>query len=376
MNGVETKSAWNQILKQFQGYLRLERGLSIATCRAYQSDLQQLAEYLSFPPSTTTDPSSLGSKSGAGGLDMPDAPNSTDSQNSYRQSFPTKATSGAPDADAKENAHNQDAKDGATDADATFEPTPPHTLQIDHIRRFIEFRSITGLERSSQARLISSVRMLFRFMNEEGIRPDNPAELLETPRFGRKLPVVLSTDDINAMIAAVDLSRAEGHRDQAIIELMYSCGLRVSELTNLTLGALHFDLGFIRVTGKGNKERLVPVGQPAARAVELYLNTRRRQQNPKAGAAEILFLSKNARPLTRMKIYLLVRELAQAAGVRKEISPHSLRHAFATHLVEAGADLRAVQEMLGHESITTTEIYTHLSREYLSEVVRKYHPRS
>jgi integrase/recombinase XerD len=318
-------------------------------------------------------------------LGVPDAANSQDPQNSARQSFRTKAAAGAPDANATDKVTNADAAAGAPNAtkagssvhsNAAFEPVQPQTLQIDHIRRFIEFRSLSGLERSSQARLISSVRMLFRYMNEEGIRHDNPAELLETPRFGRKLPVVLSTADINAMIAAVDLSHPDGHRDQAIIELMYSCGLRVSELTSLTIGALHFDLGFIRVTGKGNKERLVPVGQPAARAVELYLNTRRRQQRPKTGADEILFLSKNARPLTRMKIFLLVRQLAQAAGVRKEISPHSLRHAFATHLVEAGADLRAVQEMLGHESITTTEIYTHLSREYLSEVVRKYHPRS
>lgn len=345
MNGTEPKSAWANILKQFQGYLRLERGLSPATCSAYQSDLQQLAQYLTEPFALTESLAPL----------SPSTPSNS----------PTTTTLSA--------ASNRSNPLAPLTPSA---PVHPLTLQLDDIRRFIEYRSIGRLERSSQARLISSVRMLFRYMNEEGIRHDNPAELLVTPRFGRKLPVVLSTADINAMIAAVDLSKPEGHRDQAIVELMYSCGLRVSELTALTLGALHFELGFIRVTGKGNKERLVPVGQPAAHAVNLYLNTRRRQQTPKSGAAEVLFLSKNARPLTRMKIYLLIRELAQAASVRKDISPHSLRHAFATHLVEAGADLRAVQEMLGHESITTTEIYTHLSREYLSEVVRKYHPRS
>lgn len=341
--GTSARSAWANILKQFQGYLRLERGLSRATCSAYDSDLQQLAKYL-------TEPS--------------DAANNMD------------VLSGQTKCDVEDAQSPSDAEGSVDPIQATFTPIYPHTLQTDDIRRFIGFRSIGGLERSSQARLISSVRMLFKYMNEEGIRQDNPGELLETPRFGRKLPVVLGTADINAMIGAVDLSKPEGHRDQAIVELMYSCGLRVSEVTNLRISALHFDLGFIRVTGKGDKERLVPIGAPAARAVNLYLSTRRRHLAPKNDAHDVLFLSRNARPLTRMKIYLLVRELANAAGVRKEISPHSLRHAFATHMVEAGADLRAVQEMLGHESITTTEIYTHLSREYLSEVVRKFHPRS
>ncbi len=343
MFGSKTKMKWAKILEQFQAYLRLERGLSPATCSAYQSDLQQLADYLS-EQATTADSTSINSPQAHSDLQESQGPAGDDHSVARAQ----------PD----------------------FVSVDPQQLQIEDIRRFIEHKSTTGLERSSQARLISSVRMLFRYMNEEGIRYDNPAELLETPRFGRKLPVVLSTADINDMIAAVDLSKAEGHRDQAIVELMYSCGLRVSELTSLHISALHFELGFIRVIGKGNKERLVPVGAPAARAVRLYLDTRRRQLTPTSDARDVLFLSKNGRPLTRMKIYLLIRDLALDAGVRKNISPHSLRHAFATHLVEAGADLRAVQEMLGHESITTTEIYTHLSREYLSEVVRKFHPRS
>jgi integrase/recombinase XerD len=309
MGGVTASPDWPGLLTEFGGYLRLERGLSPATCSAYLSDLQQLAAHSTGPQATATS-------------------------------------------------------------------ARPVTLQLDDIRAFIEHRSETGLERSSQARLVSSVRMLFRYMNEEGIRPDNPAELLETPRFGRKLPVVLSVADVNSLIAAVDLSHPHGHRDKAIVEMMYGCGLRVSEVTALTPDALHFDLGFVRVTGKGNKERLVPVGQPAIEAVNVYYQSQRRMLSPANKSPEVLFFSKNRRPLTRMKIFLLIKSLAATAGIRKEISPHSLRHAFATHLVEAGADLRAVQEMLGHESITTTEIYTHLSREYLSEVVRKYHPRS
>jgi len=226
----------------------------------------------------------------------------------------------------------------------------------------------------TQARLISGIRSFCRYMLMEGIIREDPSVLLESPRTGMKLPEVLSVAEIDMMISSIDLSRPEGHRNRAIIEVMYSCGLRVSELVNMRLTDIHRNEGYISVTGKGNKQRLVPVGSVALREIDNYLE--RRVTLPVITDVNILFLNRRGRRLTRVMIFTIIKRTAEAAGIRKNISPHSLRHSFATHLVEGGADLRAVQEMLGHESITTTEIYTHIDRSYLRDTLLMYHPRS
>jgi integrase/recombinase XerD len=226
----------------------------------------------------------------------------------------------------------------------------------------------------TQARLISGIRSFCRYMLMEGIIREDPSVLLESPRTGMKLPEVLSVSEIDMMIGSVDLSKAEGHRNRAIIEVMYSCGLRVSELVNMRLTDIHRNEGYISVTGKGNKQRLVPVGSVALREIDNYLE--RRVTLPVITDVNILFLNRRGRRLTRVMVFTIIKRAAAAAGIRKNISPHSLRHSFATHLVEGGADLRAVQEMLGHESITTTEIYTHIDRSFLRDTLLMYHPRS
>jgi integrase/recombinase XerD len=208
----------------------------------------------------------------------------------------------------------------------------------------------------------------------EGIIGEDPSVLLESPRTGMKLPEVLSVAEIDMMIGTIDLSRPEGHRNRAIIEVMYSCGLRVSELVNMRLTDIHRNEGFISVTGKGNKQRLVPVGSVALREIDNYFE--RRVMLPVITDTNILFLNRRGRRLTRVMVFTIIKKAAEAAGIGKNISPHTLRHSFATHLVEGGADLRAVQEMLGHESITTTEIYTHIDRSYLRDTLLMYHPRS
>lgn len=255
------------------------------------------------------------------------------------------------------------------------QPKSPTRLELADLQQFLKYLTELGLQASSQARIISGIKSFYKYLLLEGLVQENPAELLEMPRASRKLPEVLHIDEVNAMILAIDLSTPEGHRNKAMLEVLYSCGLRVSELVELRLSGLFFDIGFIRVTGKGDKERLVPIGESAQKAIQWYVTGDRRHLKIQTGAEDYLFLSRNGRPLTRMVVFLLVKKMATACGIRKTISPHTFRHAFATHMVEAGADLRAVQEMLGHESITTTEIYTHLSREYLRDVIRQYHPR-
>ncbi len=254
-------------------------------------------------------------------------------------------------------------------------PKAPVRVTLEDLQAFLKYLHELGLQASSQARILSGIKAFYKYMLLEGLVPENPAELLEMPRMRRKLPEILHIEEISAMLATIDLSKAEGHRNLAILDTLYSCGLRVSELVDLKLSSLFFDIGFIKVIGKGNKERLVPIGESAQKAIRLYVEGTRRHLKIAKGAEDILFLSRNGRPLTRMLVFLLVKNQAMLAGVHKTISPHTFRHAFATHMVEAGADLRAVQEMLGHESITTTEIYTHLSREYLKDVVRQFHPR-
>lgn len=228
---------------------------------------------------------------------------------------------------------------------------------------------------TSQARILSGVRAFYRFLVLEGTLETNPAQLIDTPKLARKLPTVLSVSEVEAIINAVDLSLPEGHRNRAMIEVLYSCGLRVSELIALQLSCLFFDEGYIRVIGKGNKERIVPIGSTAQKAIRLYVEGYRMSLKIKNGDADIVFLNRRGGRLSRVMVFHIVKELAEKAGITKEISPHTFRHSFATHLVEGGADLRAVQEMLGHESITTTEIYTHLDREYVQSTIALHHPR-
>lgn len=226
----------------------------------------------------------------------------------------------------------------------------------------------------TQARMISGIRAFYKYLLIDGIVIDNPTILLESPKLGLKLPEVLSVEEINRIIEAIDLSKPEGHRNKAMIETMYGCGLRVSELVNMKLTDIHRDDGFVTVTGKGNKQRLVPVGSTALREIDNYFE--KRKLLPVITEENILFLNRRGKRLTRVMVFTIIKNLATAAGIRKKISPHTFRHSFATHLVEGGADLRAVQEMLGHESITTTEIYTHIDRSYLRDTLIMFHPRS
>ena len=231
------------------------------------------------------------------------------------------------------------------------------------------------VEATSHARILSGVRAFYRFLVLEGTLKTNPAKLIDAPKLARKLPTVLSVPEVEAIINAVDLSAPEGHRNLAIIEVMYGCGLRVSEVVSLRLSKLFFDEGYISVVGKGDKERIVPIGGTARKAVLNYINGTRCHLKIKKDATDIVFLNRRGGKLSRVSIFNLVKALAEKAGITKEISPHTFRHSFATHLVEGGADLRAVQEMLGHESITTTEIYTHLDREYIQSTIALHHPR-
>lgn len=252
----------------------------------------------------------------------------------------------------------------------------PQTLGTKDLQEFSAWLAEIGFSAVSQARIISGVRSFYKFLVLDNAIPESPADFLEPPKTGRKLPVVLDEKEIDAMIAAIDRSRPGGERDVAMLETLYSCGLRVSELVGLKLTDVHFDEQYLRVLGKGNKERLVPVGDRALKHIRIYRDEVRVHMNIQAKARDIVFLNQRGSGLSRQSVFLLIKKLAREVGIKKTISPHTFRHSFATHLVEAGADLRAVQEMLGHESITTTEIYTHLDRSYLADTLLKYHPRS
>lgn len=253
---------------------------------------------------------------------------------------------------------------------------PLDGLSLQHLQGFLQYVNEMDLSANSQARVISGVRSFFRFLLLEEIIKEDPTDLLEAPKLKRALPVFLSVQEIDELFAAIDHSTAEGQRNRAMLETMYSCGLRVSELVNLNISNLFLDVGFIRVIGKGNKERLVPIGSTAITQVDLYKRcTRTQLKTIKPGQEDTLFLNRRGGKLSRVMVFLILKELTAKAGIEKNIHPHTLRHSFATHLVEAGADLRAVQEMMGHKSITTTEIYTHLDRSYLRQTLQKYHPR-
>jgi integrase/recombinase XerD len=247
-------------------------------------------------------------------------------------------------------------------------------VTLQHIEGFVKTIHDIGFTATSQARIVSGIRSFFKYCIIEDIITTNPAALLETPKTTRKLPDTLSFEEIEKIIAAVDLSEPAGQRNKAILETLYSCGLRVSELVQLKLSQLHTDVGFVKVIGKGNKERLVPIGRDAIKHIEIYCNQIRNKINIKKGQEDIIFLNKFGAGLSRIMIFMIIKDLALKAGITKSISPHTFRHSFATHLVEGGADLRAVQEMLGHESITTTEIYTHLDRDFLRTTLQLHHP--
>jgi len=240
----------------------------------------------------------------------------------------------------------------------------------------VHWISEMGISARSQARIISGIRNFFYFLLMENEIKDDPSELLELPKIGKKLPEVLSLDEIDSLMSAIDLSKKEGHRNRAILETLYSCGLRVSELVNLKITNLYFEEGFVRVIGKGNKERLVPLSPTVEKEIGIYNEHIRRHQEIKKGHEDFVFLNRRGAQLTRVMIFTIIKDLAEAIGLKKKISPHTFRHSFATHMVERGANLRAIQEMLGHESITTTEIYTHLSDEFLKDAIISFHPRN
>jgi integrase/recombinase XerD len=297
-------SNWSSYVKNFQSYLRIERGLSAHTVANYTFDIERLCKFLS---------------------------------------------------------------------DKKIEISPVK-ISEESIQQFI-YAVSAELNARSQARIISGLKGFFTWLIFEDYRQDNPMVLIETPRIGRKLPDTLSVDDIDRLIAAIDLSTPEGERNRAMLETLYGCGLRVSELTALKISDLFFDEGFIKVTGKGDKQRFVPIGPQTQRFIELYKNSIRNHLNIQKGFEDTLFLNRRGRQLTRAMVFTIIKGLASDIKLTKNISPHTLRHSFATHLLENGADLRSIQLMLGHESITTTEIYVHLDRKHLTQVMESFHPR-
>lgn len=297
-------SNWNTYLKNFESYLKIEKGLSENSISAYREDVKKLWEY----------------------------------------------------AEPLEKS--------------------PEQLQLSDLKFFAGELFDLGLAARSQARIISGIKQFFDFLVLENTIETSPAELLEAPRIGRKLPEVLTIEEIDQLQAAIDLSKQEGHRNKAILETLYSCGLRVSELCDLKLSNLYFEEGFVRVIGKGNKERLVPVSPSVEKEINLYYDSMRNHISIAPGYEDFVFLNRRGKQLTRVMIFTIIKNLAESIGLRKNISPHTFRHSFATHLIEGGANLRAIQDMLGHESIITTEIYTHISQTAQRDAILLYHPRN
>lgn len=297
-------NSWQSYLKEYQNYLRLERGLSENTITNYSFDIEKLIGFVELNEVNET----------------------------------------------------------------------PLNFTEESVQQFI-YELAKTVNATSQARIISGLKSFFNFLVFEDYRKDTPMELIEVPKTGRKLPDTLSTEEIDNLIAAVDLSKNEGERNRAILETLYGCGLRVSELINLKLSDLFFEEGFIKVTGKGDKQRFVPIGELTQKYILFYVEGYRNHLEPKKGHEDILFLNRRGKQLTRAMIFTIIKDLSIKVGLKKTISPHTFRHSFATHLLENGADLRSIQLMLGHESITTTEVYMHLDRKFLSEVLNNYHPR-
>lgn len=249
-------------------------------------------------------------------------------------------------------------------------------IDIQDLKEFLKWINLQGMSAHTQARTLSGIKAFFKYLVLEYLISINPSALLESPKLSRKLPDTLSLPEINSLIDAIDLSKPEGMRNKAMLEMLYGCGLRVSELVSLKISNLFLDIDLIKILGKGNKERLVPIGGEAVKYLRIWLNEVRVHLDIKPGKEDFVFLNRRGSPLSRVMIFIIIKDLANAIGLKKKISPHTFRHSFATHLIEGGADLRAVQEMLGHESITTTEIYTHLDRDYLRSTILQYHPRS
>ncbi len=263
-------------------------------------------------------------------------------------------------------------RDHVTDA---FPGIAVESLQLEHLQSLLAAINELELSVATQARVLSGVKSFFRYLLLEEVIKRDPTELLDAPKLRRALPHVLSLTEIDLLFAAIDHSKPEGVRNHAMLETMYSCGLRVSELISLRISNLYLDVGFLKVIGKGNKERLVPIGEEAVKHINLYRDNIRIMMDIKKGHEDILFLNRRGAMLTRVMVFTILKQLALKIGLKQKVHPHTLRHSFATHLVEGGADLRAVQEMMGHKSITTTEIYTHLDRTYLRQTLEKYHPR-
>jgi integrase/recombinase XerD len=260
--------------------------------------------------------------------------------------------------------------------DANSLDIPPEKITLEELHRFIIWVAELGMMPTSQARLISGIKAFYKYLLISNGIDDDPSELLEAPKIGRKLPDTLNHEEVEALISAIDLSKPEGERNKAIIETLYGCGLRVTELIELKLSNLYFNDEFIKVRGKGDKERLVPIGRAAMSQINRYVDLVRVHQKIQSGYEDFVFLNRRGKMLTRVMIFTIIKNLAESIGLKKNISPHTFRHSFATELIERGADLRAVQDMLGHESITTTEIYTHLDREYLRTTIMSFHPRA
>lgn len=296
---------WENHIKQFRHYLKLERSLSGNSIEAYTRDVEKLAKY----------------------------------------------------------------------SETAFPDQSPLALELEHLRKFVTELSKLEISEYTHARIISGIKAFYRFLMYEDKITEDPAQLLEAPKLGRKLPDTLSYQEIVQLLEAIPLGEPEGHRNRAMLEMLYSSGLRVSELIELKKGQVFEDVGFLKVVGKGNKERLVPIGKDALKYLNIYKNEVRIHQTITKGHEEYVFLNRRGKKLSRVMIFLIIKKTAQQAGIEKNISPHTFRHSFATHLIEGGADLRAVQEMLGHESITTTEVYTHLDRDYLRQVLTDFHPR-
>ena len=254
--------------------------------------------------------------------------------------------------------------------------TLPLGVTDSDLRDFLEYVHNLGMSRYSQARILSGLKAFFKYLLFEEKIESDPSELLESPKIGRKLPETLSYLEIEELLAGIDMSKPEGSRNRAMLETLYSSGLRVSELIDLRLTNIYEDIGFLRIVGKGNKERLVPIGREALKHIKIYVDQVRCHLDIKTGNENYVFLNRRGAKLSRVMVFTVIKNLAKTVGITKNVSPHTFRHSFATHLVEGGADLRAVQEMLGHESITTTEIYTHLDREYLRQVIQEFHPRA
>jgi integrase/recombinase XerD len=252
----------------------------------------------------------------------------------------------------------------------------PSAVTLSHLQDFLKWVNQLGMTARTQARVISGLKGFYKYLMLENVITVDPTEMLESPKIGRKLPSVMNIEEIDLLIGAIDLSKPEGERNKAMLETLYGCGLRVSELVDLRISHLYFREGFIKVTGKGDKERLIPVGSHAEKQINIYLHSVRPTVPVKKGNEDIVFLNRRGSKLTRVMVFMIIKDLVAKTGLKKHISPHTFRHSFATHLVEGGADLRAVQEMLGHESITTTEIYTHMDREYLRSAIIQFHPRS